>query len=366
MGERALNIRQAYQNSLTELGHLEDTAQVDVLDALAGIQRDLAESGGWLPSALRRLLRRPQAPVRGLYIWGSVGRGKTFLMDLFFDSLNVREKNRLHFHHVMRDIHERLRALRGTRDPIDTVAADIARRTRVLCLDEFFVSDIADAMLLGRLLEGLFSRGVTVIATSNVAPDELYRDGLQRQRFLPAIALLKKHLRIMRIGNGQDYRLRYLERSGTYHCPANDEAEKHMLQYFSDISPARCETDTVLHVLDRNIPVAYLGEGIAWFDFPAICDGPRSQNDYIEIARSFPTVIIANVPVLNAQLNDQARRFIALVDEFYDRRVKLVLSAAAPVDRLFESGRLEFEFRRTQSRLTEMQSRQCLGAPDLG
>lgn len=365
-GDSALNIRQAYQNSLTELGHLDDAAQVEVLDALASIQQDLADKGRWLPAPLSRLLPAKKVPVQGVYIWGAVGRGKTFLMDLFFDSLEVKQKSRLHFHHVMRDVHEQLKALRGTQDPVDAVAANIAHQTRVLCFDEFFVSDIADAMLLGRLLEGLFRRGVTLVATSNVAPDDLYRDGLQRQKFLPAIALIKKHLRILKIADGRDYRLRFLQRSGTYHCPADEEADEHMRQYFSDISPAHCEQDTVLDVLGRHIPARYLGEGIAWFDFQAICDGPRSQNDYIEIARSFPTVIVSDVPLLTAQLNDQARRFIALVDEFYDRRVKLVLSAAAPVQQLFESGRLESEFARTQSRLTEMQSRQYLGAPHLG
>jgi cell division protein ZapE len=337
-----------------------------VLDALNGIQLDLTERHRWLPPALGRLLRGSKGPVRGLYIWGPVGRGKTFLMDLFFDSLDIREKRRLHFHHLMRDIHERLAALRGTPDPVNTVAADIARSTRVLCFDEFFVSDIADAMLLGRLLDGLFSRGVTLVTTSNVAPDDLYRDGLQRQKFLPAIALLKTHMRVLRIADGQDYRLRFLQRSGTYHFPADENADAHMRQYFSNISPAHCETDTVLNVLGRDIPVRYLGEGIAWFDFAAMCDGPRSQNDYIEIARSFPTVIIANVPLLNEQLNDQARRFIALIDEFYDRRVKLVVSAAAPVEQLFQSRRLQPEFGRTRSRLTEMQSRHYLGAPHLG
>ena len=364
MGDEALNIREAYENSLAQLDHLEDSAQRDVVEALAAVQAKIAAARRL--SLLRRLVRGSREPVQGLYLWGPVGRGKTFLMDLFFDSLDVPAKKRLHFHHMMRDIHDRLKSLKGAQDPVDTVAADIAHGTNVLCFDEFFVSDIADAMLLGHLLQGLFRRGVTLVATSNVAPDDLYRNGLQRQKFMPAIALLKRHTRVLQIGDGLDYRLRFLEQSGTYHCPADADADEHMRHYFLNISPAHCEPGKTLTVLGREIPVLFIGDGIAWFDFTAVCDGPRSQNDYIEIARSYPTVIISNVPVFDTQMNDQARRFIALVDEFYDRRVKLVLSAAAPIDRLFKSGRLQLEFQRTQSRLTEMQSRQYLGAPHLG
>ena len=337
-----------------------------MVEAFADIRHALLNSRQGVSDYLRKLTGRPKAPVTGLYLWGPVGRGKTFLMDLFFDTLDVEAKSRQHFHHMMRDIHDRLKSLKDTPDPIDTVAADIARQTRVLCFDEFFVSDIADAMLLGQLLEGLFRRGVTLVTTSNVAPDDLYRDGLQRQKFLPAIELLKKHTRVMAIAAGDDYRLRFLERAGTYHYPANNDAENHLHQYFSEIAPTHSQKDTVIDVLGREIPARYAGEGIAWFDFVAICDGPRSQNDYIEIARSYPTVIVSSVPVFTAQMNDQARRFIALVDEFYDRRVKLVLSASAPIDSLFESGKLRFEFDRTRSRLTEMQSRQYLGSPHLG
>lgn len=366
MGDEALNIRQAYEHSLSALGHVEDAAQRAALNSLAEIQESLMADGRRPATGLRRLLRRSKKPPQGLYLWGTVGRGKTFLMDLFFDTLDVPGKRRLHFHHLMQDIHQRRKALAGTRNPLHHIAADIAHDTRVLCLDEFFVSDIADAMLLGGLLEELFRRGVSLITTSNVAPDDLYRDGLQRQKFLPAIAALKEHMRVLRIADGPDYRLRFLERSGTYHCPADDVAIGHMQRYFTDISPTHCEADSAVSILGRDIPVLFAGEGIAWFDFAAICDGPRSQNDYIEIARFYPTVIISNVPVFTAQMNDQARRFIALVDEFYDRRVKLVISAATPIDRLFESGRLQFEFTRIQSRLTEMQSRQYLGAPHLG
>ena len=364
MGDMHLNIREAYKDSLVRLGHTQDVAQLEVLDALAEIEQRIAERG--LPFWLGRLLRAPRHPVKGLYLWGTVGRGKTFLMDLFFESLRQPQKKRVHFHHMMRDVHERLKKLGGTRDPVDAVAAEIARDTRVLCFDEFYVSDIADAMLLARLLDGLFRRGVTLVATSNVAPDDLYRDGLQRQQFLPAIRLLQEHTRVLQIGDGQDYRLRFLERSGTYHCPANEAAHRHLLRYFAAISPVHCAADSTLTILGRNIAARFAGEGIAWFDFTAICDGPRSQDDYIEIARCYSTVIISGVPVFNAQMNDQARRFIALVDEFYDRKVKLLVSAAAPIDRLYAAGRLQSEFARTRSRLTEMQSRQYLGAPHLG
>lgn len=303
--------------------------------------------------------------IRGLYIWGGVGRGKTFLMDLFFETLEIENKQRIHFHRMLQDVHARLARLGDIEDPLDRVAADLAASTEVLCFDEFFVSDIGDAMILGRLLDGLFQRGVTLVATSNSAPDDLYRDGLQRQRFLPAIESLKKHTRVVHIRDGIDYRLRMLQRAGTYLVPDDATARKKLQQIFDDSASSQIRLNPALQVNGRQIPALASAKGIVWFEFPAICDGPRSQNDYIEIARWYPTVIVSGVPVLDRSREDEARRFIALVDEFYDRRVKLILSAATEVDGLYRGTRLEFEIERTISRLIEMQSTEYLAAPHL-
>jgi cell division protein ZapE len=235
----------------------------------------------------------------------------------------------------------------------------------VLCFDEFFVSDIGDAMILGRLLDGLFSRSVTLVATSNSAPDDLYSDGLQRQRFLPAIDALKAHTTVIRVGDGVDYRLRLLQQAGTYLVPDDETSRGKLQHYFAESASSQIQENHALYINGRDIPVRACAKGIAWFDFDAICDGPRSQNDYIEIARWYPTVIVSGVPVLDSTLENQARRFIALVDEFYDRRVKLIVSAAAEIDNLYRGSKLEFEFERTTSRLIEMQSTEYLAAPHL-
>ena len=360
-----LDIRAAYEASLRQEGHQHDPAQQAIVEKLAQIQQQLSTRPHAL-TALRALFRSHAKPVQGLYLWGSVGRGKTFLMDLFFDTLPIREKKRMHFHRVMHDVHDRLKQLANTRNPLDKIATDMARDTRVLCFDEFYVSDIADAMLLGRLMEGLFRRGVTLLATSNVPPDQLYRNGLQRERFLPAIELVQKYTEVVQLGGDTDYRLRLLERAGTYHVPPGPASDERMHRYFDEVSPGHVTENAVVDIFSRQIQSARCGEGVAWFEFPAICDGPRSQNDYMEIARLYQAIIIANVPVLNREKNDAARRFIALVDEFYDRRVKLILSAAAPIDRLYTGEKLKFEFLRTQSRLIEMQSKRYLAAPHLG
>jgi len=304
-------------------------------------------------------------PVTGLYIWGDTGRGKTWLMDLFYESLPFPDKLRRHFHRFMADVHEDLRGFRYRQNPLDAVADRLARTTRVICFDEFFVSDIADAMILANLFEGLFRRGVTLVATSNIPPKNLYRDGLQRARFLPAIDLIQTHSVVVHIDGERDYRLRTLERAEIYHSPMDDAALTSLTRSFEGIAPQVSRRDNGLKVLGRLIPTARLADGAVWFEFADICDGPRSQADYIEIARGFHTVLISGVPVFDASREDQARRFIALVDEFYDRNVKLILSAAAPVEGLYGGDRLEFEFRRTRSRLQEMQSREYLGRPHL-
>jgi len=361
-----LKIREAYENSLSREGHVEDPAQLEIVARFEDLEHRLMSSrpkrGG-----LQGLFRRdePRETVRGLYIWGGVGRGKTFLMDLFFESLAIEDKKRIHFHRMMHEVHDRLKSLDGVEDPLNRVAADIARNTRVLCFDEFFVSDIGDAMILGRLLDGLFRRGLTLVATSNSEPDQLYRDGLQRQRFLPAIQLLKTHTRVINMDGDTDYRLRLLQKAGTYLVPNDDEAKRKLACFFDESASSQIETDQALDINGRDIRARRCAKGIAWFDFGDICDGPRSQADYIEVARWYPAVIVAGIPRFNSTREDQARRFIALVDEFYDRRVKLIVSAETDVHSLYAGERLKFEFDRTISRLIEMQSNEYLALPHL-
>jgi cell division protein ZapE len=362
-----LSIREAYENSLLREGHEHDPAQEAIVDALQALQQRLTKQARrrspfeWF----RRAGRPGEKPCRGLYLWGGVGRGKTFLMDLFFETLSVKRKKRIHFHRMMHDVHARLKTLGDIENPIDRIAADIARETHVLCFDEFFVSDIGDAMILARLLDGLFRRRVTLVATSNSHPDELYKEGLQRQRFLPAIETLKLHTDVVRIGGDLDYRLRLLEQAGTYLTPDDDRARARLQRFFDESASSQIEKGAILAINKREIRARLCAKGIAWFDFRDLCDGPRSQNDYIEIARWYPTVIVSGVPKLDRTLEDQARRFVALVDEFYDRRVKLIVSAAAEPASLYKGSKLRFEFERTTSRLIEMQSTDYLAAPHL-
>ncbi len=362
-----MSIREAYEDSLHREGHDRDRAQEKVVALLADLQHrllDAPQPARGLRALFGRHNRPHPASVPGLYIWGGVGRGKTFLMDLFFDTLKLRDKRRIHFHRMMHDVHDRLRRLGDIEDPLDRVAGGIARDTRVLCFDEFFVSDIADAMILARLLDGLFRRNVTLIATSNVAPDDLYRDGLQRQRFLPAIDLLNSHTQVVHIDGDTDYRLRLLQKAGTYLTPDDAGARLRLAQLLQETAFTEIHSGNI-DINGRKISTQHYSKGIAWFEFAELCGGPRSQVDYIEIARWYPTVILSGVPRLSAALDDQARRFIALVDEFYDRRVKLIVSAAAEVQELYSGRRLAFEFERTASRLMEMQSTEYLAAPHL-
>jgi cell division protein ZapE len=362
-----LSIREAYEKSLQRDGHEQDAAQLKIVALLDELQQRLQANKP--RRGLRKLFSRTSLPDAvgepGLYIWGGVGRGKTFLMDLFFETLAVQHKKRIHFHRMMHEVHERLRALENVEDPLDQVAAGIAKDTRVLCFDEFFVSDIGDAMILGRLLDCLFRRGVTLIATSNAEPDELYKDGLQRQRFIPAIEKLKQHTRVVHMDGDVDYRLRLLQQAGTYLSPHDDAVQMRLQHFFDESASSQISAGAVLDINGRDVRARLCAKGIAWFDFADICDGPRSQNDYIELARWYPTVIVSGIPQLDGELENQARRFIALVDEFYDRRVKLIVSAAVAVDSLYSGERLSFEFDRTVSRLIEMQSTDYLAAPHL-
>ncbi len=318
---------------------------------------------------LGRLLGREDAPsvpaVRGLYLWGGVGRGKTYLVDTFYEALPLERKLRIHFHSFMRMVHAELKQLPPQPDPLRLVAARLAERARVLCLDEFFVADITDAMLLHGLLFSLFTHGVTLITTSNIEPDGLYREGLQRARFLPAIALLKQHVDVLNVDGGVDYRLRYLEKAEIYHYPLDDQAERVLEDVFNHIAPEPGHRGGNVEIEGRFIPTLREADGVVWFNFRAICDGPRGTADYIEIARCYHTVLISNVPVMDWQMENQARRFVNLVDEFYDRSVKLILSAAAPVLALYTGEKLKFEFQRTASRLQEMQSHAYLERPHL-
>jgi cell division protein ZapE len=355
-----------YQRRLAAGEITPDSSQTVVMAALQHLYDDLvgAPAAGALRRRTARWARRRIAAPRGLYLWGGVGRGKTFMLDLFYSSLPFHDKQRKHFHRFMASVHEHLKSLRERENPLDAVADRIADETRVICFDEFAVSDIADAMILGTLLSALFMRGVALAATSNIAPEDLYRDGLQRQRFLPAIALLKKHTEVMHVAGTTDYRLRVLERADVYvaawepmsACSADDR----LSEFFSAIAPDEGDHGGAIDVLGRRIEYRRAADGVIWFDFAQICDGPRSQDDYIELSRLYQTVLVSNVPRFDATLENQARRFIALVDEFYDRRVKLIVSAAVPVAELYRGNRLRQEFLRTRSRLTEMQSHDYL------
>lgn len=360
---------QRYQDDLARPGFVADDAQREAAEHLQSLYDRLISVE---PPARRGVVGfwnrmrgiRPE-PQTGLYLWGGVGRGKTWLMDTFYDCLPLEAKRRLHFHRFMREVHGRLGRLRDQADPLDRVAAEWADETRVLCFDEFYVSDIADAMILANLLKGLFQRGVTLVATSNIPPDRLYEDGLQRERFRPAINLINQHCEVLNVDGGTDYRLRSLEQAEVFHDAENEDAEAALAAHFERLAPHAVEAGDgdALTIEGREVPVRRLGEGVVWFRFDAICDGPRGQADYIEIARCFHTVIIEGVPVFDWQRENQARRFISLVDEFYDHGVKLILSAHAPVEALYQGERLGFEFERTVSRLIAMRSHDYLAAP---
>ncbi len=314
---------------------------------------------------LLRHLVKPRLP-RGLYLWGGVGRGKSFIMDAFYSCIPIEHKKRIHFHRFMQEIHGRLAAVKGQANPMRLVARELARHVRLLCLDEFHITDITHAMLMRGLLQGLFEHGVAVVTTSNSPPDDLYRNGLQRGQFLPAIALIKERLDVVHLDGGVDYRLRTLEQAGLYHVPLDETAEAALTGVFEVLARGTGNAETLLRVEGRNIPVRRVAFGVAWFDFTALCAGPRGKADYIELAQRFHTVLLSGVPQFEKHLAAEARRFLWLVDEFYDCRVKLVLSAAVPLADLDRNGLFHGEFERALSRLAEMQSHTYLAQPHLG
>jgi cell division protein ZapE len=360
-----------YHSDLNERGFEHDSAQfaaVTELNRLYQSLRDDMQGKGLIWSLKDKLGLVKHEPIEGLYMWGGVGRGKTYLMDLFYDALPFENKLRTHFHRFMRQVHAELKLVEQEKNPLEHISVKFAERYKVICFDEFFVVDITDAMILANLLDGLFRRGVTLVATSNIEPEGLYKDGLQRARFLPAISLLKQHTKVMNVDGGTDYRLRTLKQSKLYYSPHDETTQAAMERSFLQLCPdAEHIQDSVdIEVEGRSITALKEADDVVWFDFYALCDGPRSQNDYIELAREYHTVLVSNVPTFSSSNDDQARRFIYLVDEFYDRRVKLILSAAEHFIDLYREGRLAFEFERTQSRLQEMQSEDYLAEEHKG
>ncbi|MFY0992386.1 cell division protein ZapE [Halomonas sp. C05BenzN] len=308
--------------------------------------------------------REPVLPeVTGLYFWGGVGRGKTYLVDTFHEALPFPDKMRTHFHRFMQRVHNELEHYKGEKNPLKLVAAKFAAEARVICFDEFFVKDITDAMILANLLEALFEHGVVLVATSNIVPDDLYKDGLQRARFLPAIDLLKQHCEVVNVDSGIDYRLRALERAEIFHAPLDAAAERELARSFREIAGHEGEEGAPIEINHRVLHTRRLHDDVVWFEFGELCDGPRSQNDYIELAREYHTVLVSGVTRMSGATDDRARRFINMVDEFYDRGVKLLMSAEVAAEQLYADGRLEFEFQRTLSRLQEMQSHEYLALP---
>lgn len=355
---------QHYADGVARGDWQDDRAQHAALRELDRIHAALPDvpRGG----LLGKLFGRSDDAPRGLYLWGGVGRGKTFLIDLLFDALPIRQKRRTHFHRFMREVHQRLRAHAGERDPLAIIAREWRAQLRVLVLDEFFVSDIGDAMLLARLLERLFAEGVVVVTSSNTQPSNLYQDGLQRARFLPAIALIERHCSVLHLDSPQDYRLRALTRSPVYRKPLDADSDAWLQARWRELTLGCPHEDGPLLVDGRAIPVRGLVEGHIWFDFSALCEGPRAAGDYIEIAREFHTVVLGSIPRMDARHDDSARRFVTLIDELYDRRVNFVCTADAPPPALYAGERLRSAFERTTSRLIEMRSAEYLALEHRG
>ncbi|SFN52247.1 cell division protein ZapE [Xenorhabdus japonica] len=365
-----------YQAALSDGQYQPDEVQRNTVERLDIIYRDLINVRSChtpQPNGLKGILGKlfgrqsPEQyrPVQGLYMWGGVGRGKTWLMDMFFQSLPTERKLRLHFHRFMLRVHEELTVLQGNENPLEVVADGFKEQTDILCFDEFFVSDITDAMILGTLLEALFARGIALVATSNIPPDELYRNGLQRARFLPAIEQIKKYCDVMNVDAGIDYRLRTLTQAHLYLTPLTEQNRQEMRHMFQRLAGRAGEPNPVLEINHRNMPAISSVDGVLAIHFKTLCEDPRSQLDYIALSKLYHSVLLHDMPIMTASDESAARRFIALVDEFYERQVKLIINADAPMEQIYQGELLTFEYRRCLSRLQEMQSEEYLKLPHL-
>ena len=353
-----MTVKQIYEAELALRGYTSDPAQLRAIDALERCAREWTAFKEKRSNALKKLINRPDIP-KGVYMFGGVGRGKSFLMDCFYNAVPLNRKTRLHFHEFMREVHRELADLQGTVNPLDELARRMSKRFRLICFDEFHVADITDAMILHRLLAALFDNGVGFVTTSNFKPDGLYPGGLHRDRILPAIALLNARLEVINVDNGTDYRRRTLEALTLYHVPNGPDADKAMEAAFNALEETHDE-DPLLHIEARQIRARRKAGGMVWFDFKTLCGGPRSQNDYLEIASMFHTVFLSDVPHMPLRMASEARRFTWLIDVLYDRRVKLVMSAAVAPAELYTEGPMAHEFPRTVSRLSEMQTQEYL------
>ncbi len=359
-----MNVREYYQQTLASRGFTQDEAQRAAIERLQRFYDEWVEYQSQQRGLMRFFRSKPEAP-RGVYLWGGVGRGKSFLMDSFFTTVPIERKARVHFHEFMRSVHRELEEVKGMQDPLDEVAKRWAERYQLVCFDEFHVSDVADAMILHRLLQGMFAHGVSFVMTSNYEPSLLYTDGLHRDRILPAIALIKERMDVLNVDAGVDYRRRALEQVELYHSPLDEGAEKALQHAFDQLADTAPQ-EPVLHIEHREIRAKALAGNVVWFDFATLCGGPRSQNDYLELANRFQTVILSNVPKMGPRQASEARRFTWLIDVFYDHKVKLIMSAECEPEELYTEGALANEFHRTVSRILEMQSREYLDAQRRG
>lgn len=358
---------QKYQQDLQRPDFQFDAAQQLAVQNLQRLYDDFVQHKPAKQSLWQKLTGKTaaQRPLQGLYFWGGVGRGKTYLVDTFYDCLPTERKLRIHFHRFMHKVHDELKTLSGQADPLEIVADRFKADTDIICFDEFFVSDITDAMILGTLMQALFARGIALVATSNIEPDGLYRNGLQRARFLPAIALIKQFTDVVNVDSGIDYRLRTLTQAEIYHSPLDETANSNLHRYFMALSTEPRLADSSIEVAHRPLRFQHEAEGIIWFEFSELCESARSQYDYMELSKIYHTLLLSNVRQMGQGNDDVARRFIALVDEFYERKVKLIISAEVPMEQLYTQGLLSFEFKRCLSRLQEMQSHDYLALAHL-
>jgi cell division protein ZapE len=354
--DSAMDLLQAYQAEIKRRALLEDAVQVEAINCLQRLAASLHQYKLARASLIGRMFAKP-SPPKGLWLWGGVGRGKSFLMDLFFEALEIDQKGRFHFHEFMREVHRELELQKGQANPLDRVGLQIAKRYRIICFDEFHVSDIADAMILERLLKVVFSQGLVLVCTSNYQPNKLYPNGLHRDRILPAIALLESNLELLEIDAGVDYRRRALEQLPAYLCPLSPEVDEQMLASFERLADGPIRRDCLIEIAHRQLPCLGIAGGVIWLNFEALCGSPRSQIDYLELSSHFHTILLQSVPVMTPAMASEARRFVWLVDVFYDQAVKLIVSAADQPEMLYRDGLLANEFTRTASRLIEMQSK---------